>query len=115
MNLSIGQIRSKKPKKEKTAEEEPVVEMKKMQKKTLDYIRSWFASVFFFQPNFLSLKNMFSIQGGNNWWMTYFAASVRSTTYMLGIVRSWFLACKNMQKMMGSGGMALVHMTWLPP
>ena len=67
MNLSTGQIRSKKPKKEKTAEEEAVVEIKKMHKKTLDYILTCFVSMYFFQSMFLSLKNMFSIQGGSNW------------------------------------------------
>lgn len=39
MNLSTGQIRAKKAKKEKSPQEEAVAEMKKMSKKTLDYIR----------------------------------------------------------------------------
>lgn len=38
VNLSTGQIRSKKPKKEKTPQEEAVAEMKKMHKKNLDWI-----------------------------------------------------------------------------
>ncbi len=36
MNLQTGAIRSKKPKKEKTQEEEMMAEMKKLHKKTFD-------------------------------------------------------------------------------
>ena len=55
MNLSTGQIRAKKAKKEKSPQEEAVAEMKKMSKKTLDYIRydDMFYLCVFLQSTFL--------------------------------------------------------------